>query len=57
MVGDEGDERPKLTGLTFLNRTFSKKYLSAEIIAGPGCRRDSNYCLHLVLVLAGGSAC
>lgn len=50
MVGDEGDERPTLTDLTFLNRTFSKKYLRAEIDGGPGDRRGSNCCLCLVLI-------
>lgn len=57
VVADEGDERPKGTDFTFLNRTFSNKYLSAEIDVGPGCRRSSNCCMCLVLTLAGGHAC
>lgn len=57
VVRNERNERPKLTDLTFINRTFSKKYLSAEIDAGLGCRTGCHCCMHLVLILAGGSAC
>ena len=59
VAGEEGDDRPRFTRLTFLPRTGPREDLSVEIHAGPACGGGTNSCLHLVLelvVVAGGRA-